>query len=281
MSSTLPPTSDESKLIAAAQAGDASALEELLTRHQAQVYRFGLRLCRDAEDAQDVVQETLLASVRNLKGFRGASSFSTWLYTIARSFCIKKRRRRKHAPRVVVPLESAEAQPALQIPDPGRSPDEQLHERQVAMALERAVDSLAPAQRQVLVLRDMDGLPAAEVAQILGLTVEAVKSRLHRARAAVRAALSPLLGPAGAAPAPQPRTCPNIVRLFSRHLEGDLDSRVCARMERHLAGCPRCAGECESLKRTLSLCRDHPAPAVPAALQESVRQGVRRLLASK
>ena len=86
-------TPDE-KLLEAARAGDRAALDQLLTRHQSRVYRFGLKMCRDSEDAKDVLQETLLAVARNVKDFRGASSVSTWLYTIARSFCIKKRRRR-------------------------------------------------------------------------------------------------------------------------------------------------------------------------------------------
>src|SRR5215470_15526196 len=92
----MPDLADD-ELLAAARAGDAAALEELLERHQAQVYRFGMKMCRDPEDAKDVLQDTLLAMARNVRDFRGASSLSTWLYTIARSFCIKKRRRSKLA----------------------------------------------------------------------------------------------------------------------------------------------------------------------------------------
>jgi len=83
----------DSTVLDAARAGDARALEMLLERHQAQVYRFGLKMCRDPEDAKDVLQDTLLAMARSVRDFRGASSISTWLYAIARSFCIKKRRR--------------------------------------------------------------------------------------------------------------------------------------------------------------------------------------------
>ena len=86
-------------LLERARLGDRQAIEELLARHQAQVYRFGLRMCRNPEDAEDVLQETLLAMARGVRDFRGASSISTWLYTIARSFCIKKRRTSKFAPK--------------------------------------------------------------------------------------------------------------------------------------------------------------------------------------
>src|SRR6185436_4541875 len=78
-------------LLDRARTGDRAAMEALLLRHQAQVYRFGLRMCRNPEDAKDILQDTLLAMARGLPDFRGASSVSTWLYTIARSFCLKRR----------------------------------------------------------------------------------------------------------------------------------------------------------------------------------------------
>ena len=111
--------SDDS-LLAAARAGDRHALEALLERHQAQVYRFGMKMCRDPEDAKDVLQDTLLAMARGVRDFRGASSLSTWLYTIARSFCIKKRRRSKFAPDEERSLDSDQTTEAKHLPDPGR-----------------------------------------------------------------------------------------------------------------------------------------------------------------
>jgi RNA polymerase sigma-70 factor, ECF subfamily len=268
--------SDDGQLVEAARAGDAAALNAIITRHQSRVFRFALKMCRRNEDAEDVLQETLLAAARSLKDYRGEASLATWLYTIARSFCIKKRRQSKFAPAHVVSLDSDEAKPALKIPDSASPPDQALEEREIATELGRAVDALEPAYRDVLVLRDIEGLPAAEVAEVMGLTVEAVKSRLHRARSRVRAALAPFLGLADAAP--RPRRCPDIVDLFSRHLEGDIDAAVCARMEKHLAGCSRCEGACESLRETLRLCRATPAPRVPAPLQASIRSKIRSMV---
>ncbi|HYG68944.1 MAG TPA: sigma-70 family RNA polymerase sigma factor, partial [Anaeromyxobacteraceae bacterium] len=215
-------------LLDRARGGDRDALEALLARHQHRVYGFGMKMCRDAEDAKDVLQDTLLAAARNVRDFRGASSVSTWLYTIARSFCIKHRRRSKFAPEAEESLEApAIAKAAHALADPSRAPDESLAGRQVQAALERAVAALDPMYREVLVLRDMEGLTAPEVAEVLGLTVEAVKSRLHRARLAVRETVAPLLGAPGAskpaatpppaavstpaAPAPA-ATCPDVLR---------------------------------------------------------------------
>lgn len=277
-------------LLERARAGDRKALEDLLVRHQRKVYRFGLRMCRDPEDAQDVVQETLLAVARTVKDFRGASSVSTWLYTIARSFCIKKRRRSKFAPAEEASLDAREpGAEALQVADPARTPDEALAGRQIEAALEQAIGGLDPMYREVLVLRDVEGLTAPEVAEVMGLSVEAVKSRLHRARVAVRAAVAPLLSvppepaegapaPASAEPPPAP-SCPDVVALFSQHLEGEISANLCADMERHLAACPSCRSRCDSLQRTLALCKAAPLPEVPPAVQASVRQALRQFVA--
>jgi RNA polymerase sigma-70 factor (ECF subfamily) len=146
----------EQELLAAAQRGDREALGRLLETHQARVYRFGMRMCRAEEDAKDVLQETLLAAARTLPEFRGASSLSTWLYTIARSFCIKQRRRSKFAPEAIESLDSGEpARAVIQLPDPARGADEALDGRRLEAALEEAIGALDPKYREVLVLRDV------------------------------------------------------------------------------------------------------------------------------
>jgi RNA polymerase sigma-70 factor (ECF subfamily) len=266
---------DDHALLEAARSGDRAALEAFIERHQSRVLRFGLKMCRDVEDARDVAQETLLAAARSVARFREASSPSTWLYTIARSFCIKKRRRSKFAPAAVIPLDGEGREAALDVPDPRRDPEQELDDRRIAAALDATIGSLDPKYREILVLRDVEGLTASEVAEVTGLGVEAVKSRLHRARLQVRERLAPLLGriPAPAA------TCPDVLDLLSRHLEDEIDPSTCAEMERHLAGCPRCEAACDSLKRVLSLCRRSSVPEVPSDLQESIRAGIRAFLA--
>ncbi len=269
----------DTQLLEAARRGDARSLEALLERHQAQVYRFGMKMCRDPEDARDVLQDTLLAMARSVHDFRGASSISTWLYTIARSFCIKKRRRSKFAPEPERSLETDAAPETAELADPGRGPDEVLAGKEVRNALEQAIGALDPMYREVLLLRDVEGLSAAEVAEVLGVGVQAVKSRLHRARISVRAHVAPLLGIAPEGGGAPPGTCPDVLDLFSRHLEDEISADVCAEMERHLETCGRCRGTCESLKRTLALCRTTPAAPVPPGVQDSVRRAVRNFLA--
>jgi RNA polymerase sigma-70 factor (ECF subfamily) len=262
-------------LLAAARRGDKEALETLLLRYQPRVYRFGMKMCGDPDDASDVLQETLLAMARSVRDFRGASSLSTWLYTIARSFCIKKRRRSRFAPAEHQALSAHE----VQLQDPRRNPEEDLAGRQVEAVLARAIAALDPMYREVLVLRDIEGLKAPEVAEVLGIGVDAAKSRLHRARLAVRQAILPHLGigdeEAGRGGLQE---CPDVLTLFSRHLEGEISADLCAEMQRHLDACGRCRGACESLQRTLALCHSAPTPQVPESVQRSVRESLRRLL---
>ena len=268
------PTDDE--LLAAARQGDAAALEQLLVRYQPHLYRFGLRMCGNEEDAGDVAQESLISMARSLRDFRGDSTVSSWLYTIARRFCIKKRRRSKFAPAREEPLD-APGIDAQRLADPAPSPEQTATNRELQRALVRAIDGLDPAQREVLVLRDVEGLSAAEVAKVLDITVAAVKSRLHRARVAVRESLAPVLGRPSDEPA-RDSVCPDVLTLFSQHLEGDIDPAVCATMEAHLARCGRCRGTCESLKRILAICHQLPTPDVPASVEASIKASIQAFL---
>jgi RNA polymerase sigma-70 factor, ECF subfamily len=271
-----PGSSSDDELVAAARQGDSAALETLLVRYQPHLYRFGLRMCGNVEDAGDVAQESLISMARSVRDFRGDSSVSSWLYTIARRFCIKKRRRSKFAPAREESLDAPGIDAAQRLADPAPSPEQTATNRELQHVLTRAIDGLEPAQREVLVLRDIEGLSAPEVAKILGVSVEAVKSRLHRARVAVRQALAPVLG----TPSDEPRDsmCPDVLMLFSQHLEGDIDPAVCATMEAHLAQCPRCRGTCDSLKRTLAVCRQLPTPEVPASIAASIRAAIQTFL---
>ncbi|MBI3892463.1 MAG: sigma-70 family RNA polymerase sigma factor [Candidatus Wallbacteria bacterium] len=259
----------DASLLAAVRDGDARALETLLARYEPRILRFGMTLCRDPEDARDVLQETLLAMARTLDGFRGDASIATWLFTIANRFCIKRRRRA----RPQAPLDESA------LPDSAPGPHERLAARQLARAVEEAIASLEPMYRKVMLLRDVEGLPAEDVARILGIGVAAVKSRLHRARLAVREKVAPQLDRPPAAA--RPGKCPDVVRMFSRHLEGEVSSDTCARMERHLANCEPCSADCDSLKRTLAVCSAVAAPRVPPAVRRSIQKALRALVSKK
>ncbi len=262
--------SPDQDLLAAARAGDRAALEALLQHHERRIYDFGLRMCRHPEDAEDVLQETLLTAARRLDGFRGESALSTWLYAIARSHCIKRRTRRRSVAASVV-LDEATGR---ELADPAPDPAEQAAARELVDQVRAALASLTREQREVLVLRDGEGLTAPEVAAVLGIDVGAVKARLHRARAALRERL----GAAFAAPAPAGGECVDVPALYSRHLEGDIDAGTCARMERHLAGCGACRASCEAVRHALRLCRAVGDDPVPPAVQQRLRAALKACL---
>jgi RNA polymerase sigma-70 factor (ECF subfamily) len=234
-------------------------------------------MCRDEETARDVLQETLLATVRNLGSFRGDSSLATWMYSVARSACAKQRRRSKFAPATHEPLESAVDDASAAAEQEDERPDRSAERAQLRQQLQEAIGSLDPMYGQVILLRDVEGLSAAETAGALELSVEAVKTRLHRARARVREVLAPVLEtrvPAGP-------SCPDVVQLVSKKLEGELSPDGCRELERHLATCAHCSGASHSLREALRLCRaigtaEPPSPRVREAVRAAALDFIAR-----
>jgi RNA polymerase sigma-70 factor (ECF subfamily) len=180
--------------------GDESAFEALVGRFQGRVYRLCRRLTGGAGDAEDVLQDTFLQAYRNLPSFRGEARFSTWLYRIATNAALMQNRRRARRP-----AESLETY-GPRFDDEGRHAredadlslaaraDEILDRRRlVAHALE-GIDRLPEIYRTAFVLRDLEEMPTAEVAAVLGIDAAAVRQRVHRARLLLRGFLSHLVG---------------------------------------------------------------------------------------
>jgi RNA polymerase sigma-70 factor, ECF subfamily len=179
------PLSD-AELLLAAQRGDRAALESLLAQHRKTVFRYGLRYCRSTEDTEDAVQETLWAAARAIGTFRRAAAVTTWLFTIVRNKC-HRLLFHKH--------DDADLADLLpNVPDATRSAEDEVLTRQIQEILAAALARLEPNHREVVLLRDVEGLTAPEAAEQLGLTVQALKSRLHRARERLRIEVSGIQG---------------------------------------------------------------------------------------
>ena len=165
---------DDDVLVSAARAGDTAAFAELVRRHQGLVYRVALRMLGSDADAQDAAQDTFVRAWRGLHGFRGQSTVATWLYRIVTNRCLNLIAARRETAELAEDTVS------------GSQDTERLVEQIAQLdAISRAVVALPPDQRAALVLRDYEGLSYEEVAEILQISVGAVKSRLHRARAIV------------------------------------------------------------------------------------------------
>src|SRR6266540_6127679 len=139
----------------------------------------------------------------------------------------------------------------------------------------RAIATLPASLRDVLVLRDVEGLSAAQAGRQLDLGERAVKSRLHRARVALRELLAPHLAPE----APRAPGCPDVALQLSRFLEGELDAGACARLEKHVAGCAGCGAACSSLRAALGACVAWRSAPVPAHVRGAVRAALREMVA--
>ena len=183
----------EHALIEASRRGDSAAMEELVRSHQTRVFTFAMRMCRNVEDAKDILQDTFLGMLRAIKDFRGDSRFTTWLYRIASNACLKKRRRGVFEPDPEHQLSLDELMPRAgsdgpkpEIADWSEDAERALLRGELAERMETAIDRLPRDYKIVLVLRDVEGFSAEETAEMLALSVPAVKSRLHRARVFVR-----------------------------------------------------------------------------------------------
>jgi RNA polymerase sigma-70 factor, ECF subfamily len=181
-------TPTEAELIEAAQAGDMAAFEELVMAHADRLFAVLLRMTGSRDEAADVAQEVLLRAWRGIGGFRGGSSFFTWLYRIAMNEATRSRQRAARRPSSV-PLGEPGAG-ALDVPAPARDePGPQAELRELRGALAPALASLPPDYRAAIVLRDIEGLSTREAAEITWVSQAAFKSRLHQARLKVRAAV--------------------------------------------------------------------------------------------
>ena len=181
---------EDYELVQAINAGRTDRFAELVNRYEKKLYNFGLRMCGSVQDAEDMVQDTFLNVFKYLGSFRYETKLRNWIYRIATSACIKRRRKSKFAPDKELSLDEfmpgdGEGVPR-EIPDWANVPLDQLLDEELAKTVKMGIDSLPDKYRMILLLRDIEGFSTAEAAQILDLTESNVKVRLHRARLYLR-----------------------------------------------------------------------------------------------
>jgi RNA polymerase sigma-70 factor, ECF subfamily len=174
-------------LVHLAQEGDNRAFDELVARYRDRVYRLSFKILRHEEDAAEALQDAFLSAYRGIKKFKSESTFSTWLYRVATNASLMKYRKRRddHVSLEQSQSYQPDAEP-LAIPDWSQQPLEELLDSETREVMEEGLRRLPEELRTVFILRDEDGHSNAEVAEMLDLSVAAVKSRLHRARIALR-----------------------------------------------------------------------------------------------
>jgi RNA polymerase sigma-70 factor (ECF subfamily) len=174
------------------RAGDPAAFAQLVEANQRNVYNLALRMLSDPQEAEDVLQETFLSAYKALPGFEGRSSLSTWLYRIASNASLMRlRKKRPETTSIDEPLELEEGESLpRQFVDWSSAPEDELLSGEARRMMDEAVAELPEGLRIVFILRDIEGLSTQEAGEVLELSEAAVKTRLHRARLALREKLS-------------------------------------------------------------------------------------------
>src|SRR3981189_3060007 len=182
----------DEELLAAYQQGDPGSFEDLLRRHRAPLFTFLLRMLGDRERAEDLAQEAFLRIVKGAQAWEHRARFQTWLFTIARNLCVDQSRRDRFRRAESLDQTGPDDEPPLVDPVPGREidPERGAQNARLRPVLQKALLGLPPEQREVFVLREQAGVPFKEIAEMVGVNENTVKSRMRYALEGLRKALA-------------------------------------------------------------------------------------------
>jgi RNA polymerase sigma-70 factor (ECF subfamily) len=182
---------EDIELITVFKAGDKTAFDTLVLRHKDMVFNLCYRFLGDFQDANDTAQDVFIKAYKALKRFRAESSFSTWIYRIALNTCKNRIKSLEHryweqTRSLDNPGKSGNDNPPMEIADDSPSPPEALESKERSMIIQKAIHSLPKAKKEMVLLRDMEGLSYEEIMNITGLNIGTVKSKIARARSDLR-----------------------------------------------------------------------------------------------
>ncbi|HIE52670.1 MAG TPA: sigma-70 family RNA polymerase sigma factor [Armatimonadetes bacterium] len=183
----------DKELVARCQQGDRAAFDEIMARYESKVYNLAYRLLNNQDDAFDIAQEAFIRIYRGLSRFRGSSTLSTWIYRITLNLCLDELKRRKRRPLSETELQEDDTpEPLLErVVDENSDPNVAVESQARQAIVQWALTQLPEHHRAVIVLYDLEGLSYTEIAEVLHTNVGTVKSRLNRARAALKELLQP------------------------------------------------------------------------------------------
>ncbi|HZI09381.1 MAG TPA: sigma-70 family RNA polymerase sigma factor [Myxococcus sp.] len=185
---------EDRQLLARAQDGDISAFEALVDAHRDKVYGLAVRMTRSEADAAEITQDTFLSAYQHLKDFRGDAAFGSWVHRIAANHALMRLRHRRVAQAAEAELQGPEFTERgtladYPVSDWTRDAEEKALDAELGTAIQQATDRLPQGYREVFLLKDVDGLSYEQISEVTGDSIPAIKSRLHRARLALREAI--------------------------------------------------------------------------------------------
>ena len=182
------------QLIAQFKEGSMEAMEAIVDRYENRIFNFGLKMCGQFQDAEDITQDTFLNAFKYLNSFREEAKLKNWLFKIATTACIRKRRKKKCEPDRELSLDSFMNKDGIHetydIPDGSDDPSENVLQAEMNTVINDSIKTLPHKYKLVFNLRDIEGFSTRETADILNISIESVKTRLHRARLALREKIS-------------------------------------------------------------------------------------------
>jgi RNA polymerase sigma-70 factor (ECF subfamily) len=182
------------RLITEFKDGSPDAMTKIVERYEKSLFSFGLRMCGHVQDAEDIMQETFMSALKGLHTFREETKLKNWLFRIAAHACMRKRRKKKCEPDREISLDSIMPNDGskghFEIPDWSNDPRDAALRAELKSIIDDCMGQLPPKYRIVLNLRDIEGFNTEETAEILGITSQSVKTRLHRARLFLRKGIS-------------------------------------------------------------------------------------------
>jgi len=192
---TIATDTTDHNLIAQFKEGSMEAMEAIVDRYENRIFTFGLKMCGQLQDAEDITQDTFLNAFKYLNSFREETKLKNWLFKLAATACIRKRRKKKCEPDHELSLETSFVNEdgtsgTYDIPDWSDEPSNNVLQAEMKSVIDRSIKALPHKYRLVFNLRDIEGFNTKETAEILGISIESVKTRLHRARTTLREIIS-------------------------------------------------------------------------------------------
>lgn len=277
---------DQQEIVRQMRMGDPQAYEEIVEALIPRLYTLAYGITQDHMEAQDAVQDAMVAMVRRLGDFQERSSLATWLYRIAVNASLDRVRTRQRRGETIpieefLPRFTEEGRYAEEVVDWSNAPLERLLNSEAKKRIQQAIGSLPEEQRVVLILKDVEDFPLAEIGKMLDLSLPAVKSRLHRARLALRGVLASYFRERQSLKVSEEKkrrhkhTCQAVVELLCDYLEGDLPDEEKQELDRHMMDCPPCLAFLNTYKRTAQVCKSLRPEDIPQDMRKRLERFLR------